>query len=1014
MAGDSHRVAHIFVLVGLFGAVSWPPLVHAAVAFDDSASDRIRISNAYFSLSLSKVNGGILELWDQGSGVQLTQGSVQGCLWGATAGDPANPQFVGGCSFNALGPALFTYSWNAGNSTLLLTFAPPSASPPSIGAVLALIFSDQPYFDMVLYVRNNSGNLLLTVKLPGDLAFAASAVQSAYLPMGLPGVRLKPSFFLGNNFVSTIYPSQLAFADIMGLDVSGGKISLYSVNPSGPTQPVRLALADNSSNTPGTFALVHEMQTYMPSGQTFTSPTVRVRVGQAIQSTVAAYRTDNAIDAYPSIMQKLGANFTAVSRSPVLRADFGLLPRTFDQWIADIGSLRPPAMVQPIAFQPNGQDRNYPDLLPPDPQFGTTADFQRFVSALHLYGFTAMPHTNYTWWDPQSPTLRGVSSLAGLMVQSNAGTPLVEQYGVNSGYVVSPASSFVQNRLASGFSDWGAVGVDSLFLDQIGARPWMPDYNPAASPITSYSDRWLSLSGGSGSFGSSTEGGWDRLSRTMWGFFGSLISGAASFDIQQVRWGIGSPGNNLLGAGNWEPFPLASWMFHDKVLFYQHNLELSSYSSNAEVLSWNALLGLMQLQLWPGTAAGLPDPDYVDLTYAIQRSVSARQAGQPLVDYKYITPDVMQSQFGNTYALGNWQTTTFSLDGNTVIPGGFMAWTGDGAMLAGFFQNSFQNQPLSPGPHAVVMERAPTLVSLRHPVGADTNLSVQVPSAWQNGKPLYAFAVDPNANLIGAVGTAVQGNVATVQALRAVGGTRASRFEIMSTSSIACTDGASFHISPVSPGEAVSLFGSNIGPPVSQQATFDANGALSTQVGGVRVLLNGVPAPLLFASSGQVNAIIPYWAGMYDWVDLGLELNGTIIGSLRLPVVNSVPRIFTANAEGAGQAAAQNLDYSINAPANPVARGSVITLYVTGGGTLTTPIPEGTRAPGANALRHPTRVAIAGVDAQVLYSGAAPGFVGLVQINAVVPASAPVGANIPVVVQIGGAISQSGVTIAVK
>ncbi len=109
----------------------------------------------------------------------------------------------------------------------------------------------------------------------------------------------------------------------------------------------------------------------------------------------------------------------------------------------------------------------------------------------------------------------------------------------------------------------------------------------------------------------------------------------------------------------------------------------------------------------------------------------------------------------------------------------------------------------------------------------------------------------------------------------------------------------------------------------------------------------------------------------------------------------AAPGIFT---NGSGQAAASNQDGSLNSASNPATRGSIITLYATGQGT------------GSGAIS----LTIGNFAAQLLYAAAAPGFPGLMQINAQVPGGF-LGPGIqPVVLSVGNAVSQSGVTIAVQ
>jgi uncharacterized protein (TIGR03437 family) len=130
---------------------------------------------------------------------------------------------------------------------------------------------------------------------------------------------------------------------------------------------------------------------------------------------------------------------------------------------------------------------------------------------------------------------------------------------------------------------------------------------------------------------------------------------------------------------------------------------------------------------------------------------------------------------------------------------------------------------------------------------------------------------------------------------------------------------------------------------------------------------------------------------------LSIIAGGAALGSATLNVAASAPGLFTL-ASGAGEAAALNEDASYNNAANPAVRGSIIVLFATGQGTT------------ANNVE----LKIAGYTADLLYAGPAPGFPGLMQINARVPAGFLPPGDQPVVLLIDGVQSQAGVTIAVR
>jgi uncharacterized protein (TIGR03437 family) len=220
----------------------------------------------------------------------------------------------------------------------------------------------------------------------------------------------------------------------------------------------------------------------------------------------------------------------------------------------------------------------------------------------------------------------------------------------------------------------------------------------------------------------------------------------------------------------------------------------------------------------------------------------------------------------------------------------------------------------------------------------------------------------------------------------------------------------------VAPGEIVTLYGAGIGPAALTTFTV-ANGAIGTQIAGTQVFFNGVPAPLIYVSSNLVAAIAPYALANAATADIAVKYQGNTSATTTVPVVTAAPGIFTADSTGSGQAAAVNQDGSLNSAAKPAKTGSFISLYITGDGQTN---PGGVDGKLANTAPYPAtvfpvKVTVGGLPAVVSYAGAAPTSVaGLTQVNVQIPTGTPVGAAVPVTVQVNGVSAQAGVTISLQ
>jgi uncharacterized protein (TIGR03437 family) len=204
----------------------------------------------------------------------------------------------------------------------------------------------------------------------------------------------------------------------------------------------------------------------------------------------------------------------------------------------------------------------------------------------------------------------------------------------------------------------------------------------------------------------------------------------------------------------------------------------------------------------------------------------------------------------------------------------------------------------------------------------------------------------------------------------------------------------------LSPGALASVFGSNF-TGAGLQATAPL--PLPRSLGGVSVLVNGVAAPVLYANSDQVNFQIP-WETKAGSATVAVSINGTASATVNVTIQAAAPGLFVQGSH----AIVQNFpDYSLNSSSNPIKVGGTIISYLTGAGPVSPQPADGVAAGSNSVVTSTVTASIGGQPATVSFAGLAPTFVGLWQVNIVVPAGLSAGES-PLTVTAGGQTSNSG------
>jgi uncharacterized protein (TIGR03437 family) len=199
-----------------------------------------------------------------------------------------------------------------------------------------------------------------------------------------------------------------------------------------------------------------------------------------------------------------------------------------------------------------------------------------------------------------------------------------------------------------------------------------------------------------------------------------------------------------------------------------------------------------------------------------------------------------------------------------------------------------------------------------------------------------------------------------------------------------------------SPGMLSSIFAFP-GQSFGSQTVVNSSIPVPTTLGDVQVTVAGIPAPLLYVSPSQINFQVP-GATPVDTQEIQVlkASTGQVLASWLFRIDAVSPGLFTVNATGAGPVLAINQDGTVNDGSHPAKAGTYVSLYGTGQGVINGMPPDGQPAPSNTLITAPLPLVfinatqVASTDVQ--FSGLAPGFVGLWQINAKVPANVPPGA----------------------
>jgi uncharacterized protein (TIGR03437 family) len=186
---------------------------------------------------------------------------------------------------------------------------------------------------------------------------------------------------------------------------------------------------------------------------------------------------------------------------------------------------------------------------------------------------------------------------------------------------------------------------------------------------------------------------------------------------------------------------------------------------------------------------------------------------------------------------------------------------------------------------------------------------------------------------------------------------------------------------------------------------------LPATLGNTTVQIGRTPLPLLYASQGQINALVPFGLNINTTYQLLIQRDQTYSSPVPVNIADAQPGAFLSGGSAIAVDSRGTAPAFLVTPSAPAQAGDVLVFYCAGLGITNPPVGDGVASPASPTAQTqaPVTMTIGGQNATVLYAGLVAGLVGLYQVNVAMPAGVTPGNAVPVLLTVAGQTSAAAI-----